>query len=192
MFATRALSSSHLDCCGAAVRDRASGRDRYARESPGASSRSTCASTSSFCGWRSRRTSRRLPGCPAIRRTRTWRSSVPASRSITGSRKRSSHSNPDLVIAGIYTARTAVAMLKRVGIPVLEIGIPKSLDDVRRANPRNRRADRRAREGRKRDRRHGPTPRGAAAPVVSANGRAPSCSIRTARPSGRERWSTRS
>src|ERR1700704_7200689 len=39
--------------------------------------------------------------------------------------------NPDLVIAGIYTARTAVAMLKRVGIPVLEVGIPKSLDDVR-------------------------------------------------------------
>ena len=39
--------------------------------------------------------------------------------------------NPDLIIAGIYTARTAVAMLKRVGIPVLEIGIPKSLDDVR-------------------------------------------------------------
>lgn len=39
--------------------------------------------------------------------------------------------NPDLIIAGIYTARTAVAMLKRVGIPVLEIGVPKSLDDVR-------------------------------------------------------------
>ena len=32
--------------------------------------------------------------------------------------------NPDLVIAGIYTARPAVAMLKRVGIP-------KNLDDVR-------------------------------------------------------------
>ena len=40
--------------------------------------------------------------------------------------------NPDLVIAGIYTARTAVAMLKRVGVPVLEVGIPKNLDDVRR------------------------------------------------------------
>jgi iron complex transport system substrate-binding protein len=39
--------------------------------------------------------------------------------------------NPDLVIAGIYTARPAVAMLKRVGIPVLEVGIPKNLDDVR-------------------------------------------------------------
>jgi iron complex transport system substrate-binding protein len=39
--------------------------------------------------------------------------------------------NPDLIIAGIYTARTAVAMLKRVGIPVLEIGVPKSLDDIR-------------------------------------------------------------
>jgi len=39
---------------------------------------------------------------------------------------------PDLVIAGVYTARTAVAMLKRVGIPVAEIGVPMSLDDVRR------------------------------------------------------------
>lgn len=39
---------------------------------------------------------------------------------------------PDLVIAGIYTARTAVALLKRVGIPVLEIDVPRSLDDVRR------------------------------------------------------------
>jgi iron complex transport system substrate-binding protein len=39
--------------------------------------------------------------------------------------------NPDLVIAGIYTARTAVAMLKRAGVPVVEVGIPKSLDDVR-------------------------------------------------------------
>jgi iron complex transport system substrate-binding protein len=38
---------------------------------------------------------------------------------------------PDLVIAGVYTARTAVAMLKRVGIPVAEIDVPKSLDDVR-------------------------------------------------------------
>jgi len=39
---------------------------------------------------------------------------------------------PDLVIAGVYTARTAVAMLKRVGIPVAEIDVPQSLDDVRR------------------------------------------------------------
>jgi iron complex transport system substrate-binding protein len=39
---------------------------------------------------------------------------------------------PDLVIAGVYTARTAVAMLKRVGIPVAEIDVPNSLDDVRR------------------------------------------------------------
>ena len=39
---------------------------------------------------------------------------------------------PDLVVAGIYTARTAVALLKRVGIPVVEFDIPKNLDDVRR------------------------------------------------------------
>ena len=39
---------------------------------------------------------------------------------------------PDLVVAGVYTARTAVALLKRVGIPVAEFDVPKNLDDVRR------------------------------------------------------------
>ncbi len=38
---------------------------------------------------------------------------------------------PDLVIAGIYTARTAVAMLKRTGTPLAEVGVPKTLVDVR-------------------------------------------------------------
>jgi iron complex transport system substrate-binding protein len=37
---------------------------------------------------------------------------------------------PDLVIAGTFTTRTVVAMLKRAGVPVREIGIPKSLDEV--------------------------------------------------------------
>jgi iron complex transport system substrate-binding protein len=99
--------------------------------------------------------------------------------------------NPDLIIAGIYTARTAVAMLKRVGIPVLEIGVPKSLDDVRAQireiagligeGERGEAswltwigASRRCRTRRRR------------------TDRAPWYSIRTARPSGRERWSTRS
>jgi len=39
--------------------------------------------------------------------------------------------NPDLVIAGIYTARPAVAMLKRTGIPLAEVGVPKNLAEVR-------------------------------------------------------------
>ena len=39
---------------------------------------------------------------------------------------------PDLVIAGVYTTRAAVAMLKRIGIPLAEIDVPKNLDDVRR------------------------------------------------------------
>jgi iron complex transport system substrate-binding protein len=39
--------------------------------------------------------------------------------------------NPDLVIAGIYTARPAVAMLKRTGGPLVEVGVPKSLAEVR-------------------------------------------------------------
>jgi iron complex transport system substrate-binding protein len=38
---------------------------------------------------------------------------------------------PDLVIAGVYTARPAVAMLKRTDIPVVEVGVPKSLAEVR-------------------------------------------------------------
>jgi iron complex transport system substrate-binding protein len=38
---------------------------------------------------------------------------------------------PDLVIAGIYTARPAVAMLKRTGTPLVEVGVPKNLAEVR-------------------------------------------------------------
>jgi len=38
---------------------------------------------------------------------------------------------PDLVIAGVYTTRAAVALLKRVGIPVMELGVPRNLDEVR-------------------------------------------------------------
>jgi iron complex transport system substrate-binding protein len=39
---------------------------------------------------------------------------------------------PDLVIAGAYTARTAVAMLRRTGVPVTVVAVPTNLDDVRR------------------------------------------------------------
>ena len=38
---------------------------------------------------------------------------------------------PDLVIAGAFTTRTTVGMLKRVGAPVLELGVPADLDEVR-------------------------------------------------------------
>ena len=40
--------------------------------------------------------------------------------------------SPDLVLAGTYTARTAVAMLRRVGVPLTEINITGSIDDARR------------------------------------------------------------
>jgi len=40
--------------------------------------------------------------------------------------------NPDLAIAGAYTTRMAVALLKRTSIPVLELDVPKSIDGVRR------------------------------------------------------------
>ena len=40
--------------------------------------------------------------------------------------------DPDLAIAGAYTTRMAVALLKRTSIPVLELDVPKSIDGVRR------------------------------------------------------------
>ncbi len=38
---------------------------------------------------------------------------------------------PDLVVAGAFTTRTTVGMLKRGGAPVLELGVPSDLDGVR-------------------------------------------------------------
>ena len=40
-------------------------------------------------------------------------------------------SDPDLVLAGTFTTRIAVGMLKRTAIPVVEVGVPKSFEDVR-------------------------------------------------------------
>ena len=37
---------------------------------------------------------------------------------------------PDLVVAGIYTTRTTVALLKRFGLPVLELDVPQSLPAI--------------------------------------------------------------
>jgi iron complex transport system substrate-binding protein len=38
---------------------------------------------------------------------------------------------PDLVIAGAYTTRSTVALLKRVGVPVREFGVPSNLAEMR-------------------------------------------------------------
>lgn len=38
---------------------------------------------------------------------------------------------PDLVIAGAYTTRSTVALLKRVGMPVREFGVPRNLAEMR-------------------------------------------------------------
>lgn len=38
---------------------------------------------------------------------------------------------PDLVIAGAFTTRTTVGMLRRIGFPVLELGVPTDFDGVR-------------------------------------------------------------
>jgi iron complex transport system substrate-binding protein len=40
--------------------------------------------------------------------------------------------NPDLIIAGIYTTRTAVALIKRTAVPLMELDVPKSIDGVRK------------------------------------------------------------
>lgn len=40
--------------------------------------------------------------------------------------------NPDLVLAGVYTARMAVSLIKRTGIPVVELDAPNGIDAVRR------------------------------------------------------------
>ena len=37
---------------------------------------------------------------------------------------------PDLVIVGAYTTRTAVGLLRRLGVPVLELGVPASVDEA--------------------------------------------------------------
>jgi iron complex transport system substrate-binding protein len=39
--------------------------------------------------------------------------------------------DPDLVIAGTFSTRTAVALLKRTKIPLVEFGIPRSIDQIR-------------------------------------------------------------
>jgi iron complex transport system substrate-binding protein len=39
--------------------------------------------------------------------------------------------DPDLVVAGTFTARTAVAMLKQTGFPVTEFGVARNIGDVR-------------------------------------------------------------
>ncbi|WP_288585858.1 ABC transporter substrate-binding protein [uncultured Methylobacterium sp.] len=38
---------------------------------------------------------------------------------------------PDLVIAGAFTTRTTVGLLKRIGFPPLELGVPANFDGVR-------------------------------------------------------------
>jgi iron complex transport system substrate-binding protein len=39
--------------------------------------------------------------------------------------------NPDLVLAGIYTTRAPVALLKRAGMRVVDTDVPRSFEDVR-------------------------------------------------------------
>ena len=38
---------------------------------------------------------------------------------------------PDMVIASIHTTRISISMLRRVGVPVVELAVPKTIDDVK-------------------------------------------------------------
>jgi len=40
-------------------------------------------------------------------------------------------SNPDMVIAGLYTTRTAAALLRRTNTPLVELAVPRDLDEIR-------------------------------------------------------------
>lgn len=37
---------------------------------------------------------------------------------------------PDLVVVGAFTTRTTVALLRRLGLPLLELGVPESIDGI--------------------------------------------------------------
>ncbi len=37
---------------------------------------------------------------------------------------------PDLVVSGLYTARTAAALLKRTNIPILDLDVPRTIQEV--------------------------------------------------------------
>jgi iron complex transport system substrate-binding protein len=39
--------------------------------------------------------------------------------------------HPDLVVVGAFTARNTVALLRRLNMPILELGVPRDLDGVR-------------------------------------------------------------
>jgi iron complex transport system substrate-binding protein len=39
--------------------------------------------------------------------------------------------NPDLVVVGAFTTRTTVALLRRLGLPILELGVPDTIDGIR-------------------------------------------------------------
>ena len=38
---------------------------------------------------------------------------------------------PDLVVVGAFTTRSTVALLRRLGMPILELGVPQDLDGIR-------------------------------------------------------------
>jgi iron complex transport system substrate-binding protein len=38
---------------------------------------------------------------------------------------------PDLVVVGAFTPRSTVALLRRLGMPILELGVPQDLDGIR-------------------------------------------------------------
>ena len=98
-----------------------------ARASPSASSRSICAWTSWSCGSPSRAILPRSLGSSRNPATRTWRSSPSRFPINHGLAEEIIPLNPDLVLAGIYTTRTAVGLLKRTDVPLHGLDVPTHL-----------------------------------------------------------------
>lgn len=79
-------------------------------------------------------------GDPAQVASVTWLSTVSAGSNVAdlvqgvaqnrGLAEEVVAARPDLVLAGRYTARAAVSVLKRIGVPVVEADAPRTLDQV--------------------------------------------------------------
>ena len=91
--------------------------------------------------------------------------------------------DPDLVIAGTFSTRTAVALLKRTSIPLAELGIPSSFAEIRQQIADVARLVGETEEGERLIGADGRAPRSHPA-GVPVRVRARSCSTRTARRSG--------
>ena len=107
--------------------------DRLARPRQAAARRlAQRAPTSWRCGSPTETSSPRSPGCRRTRATPTWRPRPPRLPANHGLAEEALAYRPDLVLVGPFTDPATVALLKQVGAPVVEVGVPRTLDGVRR------------------------------------------------------------